>query len=63
MLIIRVYNHLGVVQKIIEISNSDAGINKLEINAIDLPAGIYFYSLIINEKITNKKNGNYEIKF
>lgn len=52
---IRVFNRLGMQQKLIEIPYSEAGINKLELNTTDLPAGIYFYSLIINEKVSDTK--------
>lgn len=52
---IRIINHLGMQQKLIEMPNSETGINKLELNTAELPAGIYFYSLIIDGKVSDTK--------
>ncbi|MBI9039532.1 MAG: T9SS type A sorting domain-containing protein, partial [Bacteroidales bacterium] len=52
---IKVYNHLGMQQKLIEMPYSDTGINKLELNTAELPAGIYFYSLIIDGEVSDTK--------
>ncbi|MBI9037280.1 MAG: T9SS type A sorting domain-containing protein [Bacteroidales bacterium] len=52
---IKVYNHIGMQQKLIEMPNSETGVNKIELNTSEFPAGIYFYSLIIDGKVSDTK--------
>ena len=53
---LKVYNLLGKEVKTIVNEKQNAGINEVEFNSEEIPSGIYFYSLIVNEiNIDTKK--------
>lgn len=52
---IKVFDIYGKEVKTLGKEIKNAGINKTELNARDLQAGVYFYSLFINEKLSDTK--------
>ena len=52
---IKVFNHLGIEVKAINEAFKEKGLHKVELNANNLPAGIYYYSLLINGKLSDTK--------
>ena len=52
---IKVFDIYGKEVKFINENIKNTGQHKTELNAKDLPAGIYFYSLFINEKLSDTK--------
>ena len=52
---IKVFNHLGIEVKAINEAVKEKGLHKVELNANDLPPGIYYYSLLINGKLSDTK--------
>ena len=52
---IKVFDIYGKEVKFINENIKNTGQHKTELNAKDLPAGVYFYSLFINEKLSDTK--------
>jgi tetratricopeptide (TPR) repeat protein len=52
---IKVFNHIGIEVKAINEAVKEKGLHIIDLNVNDLPAGIYYYSLLINGKLSDTK--------
>ena len=52
---IKIFDRLGKMVKLLDVQSAKTGINTVGLDMHDLPSGMYYYSLFVNDRQTDSK--------